>query len=74
MVPGIDFASYYDLRFRYAVKIKKRFLQIKRFLLQTKKELNNPCIKYPKSEITYPLFSSHNPLISDLGYLITIGI
>ena len=42
MVPGIDFASYYDLRFRYAVKIKKRFLQIKRFLLQTKKELNNP--------------------------------
>ena len=53
---------------RYAVKIKKRFLQIKRFL-QTKKELNKSLvIKYPKSEInglweerypgktTYPLF------------------
>ena len=36
---------------RYAVKIKKRFLQIKRFL-QTKKELNKSLvIKYPKSEI-----------------------
>jgi len=43
---------YYKIKkVAIAVKIKKRFLQIKRFL-QTKKELNKSLvIKYPKSEI-----------------------